>query len=41
MTMTQHEPNCPRLQFWDGGEWEAPCLCESEETLKPFTEPEE
>lgn len=26
--MREHEPNCPRLQFWDAGEWDAPCLCE-------------
>lgn len=24
----EHEPSCPRFQFWDAGEWEAPCWCE-------------
>lgn len=23
----EHEPGCPRLQFWDAGEHEAPCTC--------------
>ena len=23
----EHEPGCPRLQFWDAGEFEAPCWC--------------
>lgn len=23
-----HHPNCPRFQFWDAGEFEAPCACE-------------
>jgi hypothetical protein len=23
-----HEPGCPRCQFWDAGDWEAPCCCE-------------
>jgi hypothetical protein len=23
----EHEAGCPRLQFWDAGEWEAPCYC--------------
>lgn len=22
-----HHPKCPRVQFWDAGEYEAPCLC--------------
>lgn len=22
-----HHKRCPRLQFWDAGEWECPCLC--------------
>ena len=22
-----HDPGCPRLQFWDAGEFEAPCTC--------------
>jgi hypothetical protein len=25
--MREHEPGCPRSQFWDAGEWEAPCVC--------------
>jgi hypothetical protein len=24
----EHDPNCPRFQFWDAGEWEAPCTCD-------------
>ena len=24
-----HESQCPRLQFWDAGEFEAPCCCEA------------
>lgn len=23
----EHEGGCPRKQFWDAGEFEAPCLC--------------
>ena len=23
----EHEPSCPRAQFWDAGEWQAPCTC--------------
>jgi len=23
----EHEPYCPRAQFWDAGEYEAPCRC--------------
>lgn len=23
----EHEQGCPRLQFWDAGEWQAPCTC--------------
>ena len=26
--MKEHLPGCPRLQFWDAGEWECPCLCD-------------
>ena len=26
--MKDHEVNCPRLQFWDAGEHEAPCYCD-------------
>ena len=25
--MLIHHPSCPRIQFWDAGEWECPCLC--------------
>lgn len=25
--MKEHHPSCPRVQFWDAGEWECPCLC--------------
>lgn len=25
--MKDHDSGCPRLQFWDAGENEAPCLC--------------
>jgi len=25
--MRNHQPGCPRLQFWDAGEYEAPCYC--------------
>lgn len=24
---TEHEPGCPRLLFWDAGEFQAPCTC--------------
>lgn len=23
-----HKPSCPRSQFWDAGEYEAPCTCD-------------
>lgn len=23
----EHEPGCPKAQFWDGGEWEVSCRC--------------
>lgn len=24
----QHDPSCPRAQFWDAGDWDAPsCYC--------------
>lgn len=29
--MRDHKPGCPRLQFWDAGEWEAPCTCDDDE----------
>ena len=39
--MKEHQPNCPRLQFWDAGEWEAPCTCvEDAMKIKP-TKPDE
>lgn len=25
--MKEHEPGCPRLQFWDASEHDAPCMC--------------
>jgi hypothetical protein len=25
----EHKRGCPRLQSWDAGEWDAPCLCNS------------
>lgn len=27
MTKWVHHKSCPRLQFWDAGEWECPCVC--------------
>jgi len=30
-----HEAGCPRLQFWDAGEHEAPCLCTIEHEKGP------
>jgi hypothetical protein len=23
----EHEPDCPRIQFWDAGELDCPCTC--------------
>jgi len=23
----EHQANCPRLGFWDAGEWDVPCFC--------------
>lgn len=28
--MMEHQPGCPRSQFWDAGEYEAPCTCDEE-----------
>jgi len=25
--MKEHKPGCPKSQFWDAGEWQAPCTC--------------
>lgn len=25
--MKDHKPSCPRLLFWDAGEYDAPCTC--------------
>jgi hypothetical protein len=39
--MEQHDRNCPRLQFWDAGEFQAPCTCEptfDEECLAMYGE---
>ena len=30
--MRYHYNDCPRSQFWDAGEYDAPCYCESIET---------
>ena len=32
VVMSEHEPGCPRLQFWDAGEYDAPCTCKDEGT---------
>ncbi len=28
--MKTHTDGCPRLQFWDAGEFDAPCLCDQQ-----------
>ena len=37
--MSEHQLNCPRSQFWDAGEFEAPCTCGA--TKAAMTEPTE
>ena len=31
----EHHLNCPRSSFWDAGEFEAPCRCDSLRRRKP------
>lgn len=31
--MSEHRPGCPRSQFWDAGEFEAPCTCDTKPPL--------
>jgi hypothetical protein len=33
-TMKHHHEGCPRLQFWDAGEYEAPCWCDDPPTVR-------
>lgn len=28
MPDSEHQPNCPRSAFWDGGDGEVPCFCD-------------
>jgi len=38
--MKEHEVSCPRSQFWDAGEWQAPCTCKEkrrERTMSYYT----
>ncbi len=32
--MKEHEAGCPRSQFWDAGEYQAPCLCGEKTKMK-------
>jgi hypothetical protein len=33
----EHEPDCPRIQFWDAGELDCPCTCH--QTQAEYAEP--
>lgn len=33
--MSEHYGNCPRVGFWDAGEFDAPCTCDGKNTRAP------
>jgi len=35
--MKDHDPTCPRAQFWDAGEHQAPCTCRQEDCEHEYT----